>query len=342
MHYIIFSYYLIIKYVVYISFTQKFFKGRIITIFMHVLVTGGSGFIGKPLVRALANSHDVVVFGREDDIDRPDNVELITGDVKNKVSLRRAFALRKFDIVYHLAASQDEDDPRLFDVNVKGTENVVELCGEERVKQLIFISTAGVLGDMKSPANERNISNPKTKYDKSKMHAESIIKNSGLSYTIIRVPVVIGPNLFWSHVIESIKNGHPLIGDGSNKMHLAYVDDVVSMLVAVLGNEKAYSHIFHVASKDIMTYREVYNIICRELGIRRYKRRSEGMAKLIARIHKAKSAVRLAPQKPHLSTRYLDMVTRNWALSIKKAKDRLGFEPMYTTPAAIHETIKRL
>lgn len=308
---------------------------------MKILVTGGTGFIGKPLVRGLAGKNEVTVFAREDDIDRPDNVNLVTGDVTKKITLRKLFP--KFDVVYHLAANNDEDDPEMWKVNVDGTQKVVEWAREKGVKQFVFISYGGVLGESKTPVKEHSRYAPKTKFDKSKAAAERIVKNSGLTYTIIRVPAVLGANLKWKQIFDSVQSGSPVAGNGANKFHVVHVDDVVRMLIHVLDNSKAKDHIFNIASKDVMTYREFHDAMRKSLRARGPQRFLDTrIANFLSRIHWFKTAVEAKPTSPHLSRSFIDMATRDCVLSIQKAKDILGFEPYYTTPAALDITVKEI
>jgi nucleoside-diphosphate-sugar epimerase len=308
---------------------------------MKILVTGGTGLIGKPLVRALAMNNDVTVFSRTEDVDRPDNVNFVAGDVTKKHTLRKMFT--KFDVVYHLAAINDEEDPELWETNVTGTQKVVEYAKEKGVKQLIFISYAGVLGESRTPEREHSRYAPKTKFDKSKAEAERIIKNSGLNYTIIRVPAVLGASVKWEKIFEAVKNGHPITGHGNNKFHLVHVDDVVRMLLHVLDNKKAIDHIFNLASKDVMTYGEFHELVRKSMRAKSpIKYQDAKMANLISGVHWLTTAIKAQPTSPQLSKSFIDLSTRNCFLSIQKAKDVLGFEPYYTTPAAIDLAIKEI
>ena len=307
---------------------------------MKILVTGGTGFIGKPLVRGLAAlGHDVTVFAREDDIDRPDNVKIALGDITKKHTLRKIFP--KIDAVYHLAACNDEDDPNLTNVNVNGTQKVVEFAKEKKVKQFVFVSYGGVLGESRTPVKEHSRYAPKTKFDKSKAAAERIVKNSGLAYTIIRSPTVLGANLKWKQIFDSVKDGNPIVGKGNNKFHVVHVDDMVRILLHVLDNKKAEDHIFNIAAKDVMTYKEFHDTMRKLLRVKGQQTfLSTRIANLLSRIHWYKTAIEAKPTSPHLSRSFIDMVTRDCVLSIQKAKDVLGFEPYYTTPAALDMTIR--
>src|SRR3989338_2386148 len=99
-------------------------KGR-----RRILVTGGTGFLGKRLVQKLLNEgSEVIVFSRKLHDDLPEEVKPMLGDIRDKNALRKAF--EKIDIVYHLAISLNESDPDMRDINVTGTRNVTELCKE--------------------------------------------------------------------------------------------------------------------------------------------------------------------------------------------------------------------
>jgi nucleoside-diphosphate-sugar epimerase len=279
------------------------------------------------------------VFARVDDVYRPDSVELVTGDITKKSDLRRGFG--RPDIVFHLASCNDEDDPTIFSTNVLGTENVAALCREKKVKQLVFLSSAGVVGESRLPVKEHSRYNPKTKFDKSKVGAERVIKDSGITYTIVRVPLILGPNAAWAKIFDAIKNGHPIAGGGHNKFHIVHVEDAVNMLLSVFNNKKAANHIFNIAAKDVMTYCEFYNTVCKAMRTKnQYKYRHLKIANVLSRFHWYKTAIRGHPTEPHMSKTFLNMTTRNCVLSIQKAKDLLGFEPNYTTPTAIHMTVK--
>lgn len=132
---------------------------------MHILVTGGAGFIGSHTVDALLESgHTIKILdnlqqpvhmkGRPEYI--PDNVEFIYGDVCDKRTL--TYALEGVDAVYHLAAYQDylPDFSTYFHVNTTSTALLYEIVVEKNlpVKKIIVASSQAVLGEglYKSPA----------------------------------------------------------------------------------------------------------------------------------------------------------------------------------------------
>src|SRR5688572_8752540 len=121
----------------------------------RLLVTGGAGYIGSHCVKALsAAGHECVVY---------DNLStghrelvrwgpLIEGDVRDASQLSRVFRAHAFDGVLHFAAlaivSESVRDPDLYqDVNVRGTQTLLEAMAQARVQSLVFSSTCAVYGE---------------------------------------------------------------------------------------------------------------------------------------------------------------------------------------------------
>ena len=307
---------------------------------MKILVTGGTGFLGKRLVNKLVEEgNDVAVFSNESHESK--RIAFVSGDIMDKEDLRKASD--GVDIVYHLAACLDESDPRMRDINVQGTQNVVELCKEAKIRQLIFMSSSGVLGETTEPAEENLPYNPETIYEESKMESEMIIKKSGVPYTIIRAPIIIGPNNFWLMIFGAAKKQYPVIGSGKNFFHLVYVDDVVEMLEKVKNNRKAINQIFHVAANDVNTYADVYKMMSEVLGVEMTTRHvPEWLALFAAGLHEWKC--KMLGKKPSIikMRSSIKRLTRNRIISSKKAREILGYETRFSTKQALEETIKYL
>ena len=135
---------------------------------MKIFVTGGAGFIGSYLVKALSElGHVVVVF---DNFSHPSdlfsknikNVISINGDVLNQNQLSKY--IKNSDIVIHLAAQIDVEksinNPKeTFDTNVKGTENLLLSCVGNKISNFIAISSAAVYGHVKNYSIEEHFPN---------------------------------------------------------------------------------------------------------------------------------------------------------------------------------------
>lgn len=307
---------------------------------MKILVTGGTGFLGKRLVdRLIEEGDEVTVLSNEKHESL--RIKFVQGNILDKETIEKA--VEGAEIVYHLAACLDELAPDMRAINVQGTQNVVDVCKNAKIKQLIVMSSSGVLGETKEPATEDLPYNPETGYEDSKMESEKIVIDSGLPYTIIRAPIVIGPNSFWMTIFGAAKTRYPMIGKGSNYFHLVYVDDVVEILCLAKNNRKAVRQVFHVATDDVNTYRQVYEMISSSLGVEMTtKQVPEWLALLVAGLHEWKC--KLTGKKPKLTKMRssIKRLTRNRIISTQKSKEVLGFQPKFSTKQAIDETLKYL
>lgn len=308
---------------------------------MSILITGGMGFLGKRLAKKLVNRDDIIIFSREGDFElEKSGATIVKGDIKNKNELESAFMQTgDVDVVYHLAANLDESDKMMFKDNVLGTANLADLCRKHKAGKIIYMSSCGVTG-YGSVSAEDSPYRPNTLYEKSKAESEKIIISSAVPYTIIRAPIIIGPNSIWLRIIQAAKKGYPIIGSGKNHFHLAYVSDVIDLLLLVKDNQKAENHIFNVATTDVKTYKEVYELICRNLGIDfREKHVPVWFAKLLAFMHETKS--RIIGKKPDLikMRSSINRLVVERVVSIEKAKKILDYEPKYSTSMAIDETM---
>jgi len=181
-----------------------------------ILITGGTGYVGKELLKSL-NADDVKILARKGSL-IPKNYEAVYGDLMDKDSLVKA--VDKVDCVVHLAAvTHARNMSEFYKINVEGTKNLVEACKNSKVKRFIFISSMAVCRKYLDD------------YGKSKRDAEEIIKNSGLSYVILRPTMIYGGDSevikrFISYV-KKIPFIIPMIGKGSGKIQPVHVNCLV-------------------------------------------------------------------------------------------------------------------
>jgi len=114
---------------------------------MKALVTGGSGYFGMLLVNELrARGHDVRILDLNDAEDRPTEVELVRGDIRDPATVLRA--VDGIDVVFHNVAQVPlAKDPELFEtVNVQGTEVLLDACREAGVAKSVHTSSSAIFG----------------------------------------------------------------------------------------------------------------------------------------------------------------------------------------------------
>jgi len=160
-----------------------------------VIITGGTGFIGKHLVNRLLNcgKYSIALVSNTHNFDaghfgqtRPQEklpLRHYNADIRDKDEISKIFRNERADTCIHLAAKISVSDSirnpdETMDINVKGTENALEACYESQVCNFIFASSAAVYGDVrKLPITEDCALNPLSPYGTSKMLAEQCISS---------------------------------------------------------------------------------------------------------------------------------------------------------------------
>jgi nucleoside-diphosphate-sugar epimerase len=243
------------------SSNSEVFNGTIPALsrgYRRFLVTGGRGFIGSHLVRALvaADADEVIVFdngtrrcaAREQPFGT--NVRLIDADIRDRAALKSA--MLGVDVVFHLAAQSNvmgavADLEGSFSTNVIGTFNVFAAAHSHGVRRVVFTSSREVYGETASiPVDEAFPLNPKNAYGVSKAageHYAQVFRDGGLPISVLRLSNVYGPGdagrvipLF----IDAAMAGHPLVLYGGQQvLDFVWIEEVVRMLVKC-GLSEAY------------------------------------------------------------------------------------------------------
>jgi UDP-glucose 4-epimerase len=248
---------------------------------MKVLVTGGAGFIGKYLVKSLLEEGNSVTIldnfsnSTKNSINFLVNagVKVIEGDI---TKIKDAdIATMDQDIVIHLAAkisvSESVKNPvETFNVNVKGTKNLLLSCKKNHVKKIIVSSSAAVYGETRLSSiklTENSETNPISPYGESKLEMEKIIEEfcleNGINYVILRIFNIfgVGQSDEYAGVItkflEKIKNNKHLeiFGDGLQSRDFVSVNDVIIAIKNSISYNK--NKIFNIATGKGITIKEL-------------------------------------------------------------------------------------
>lgn len=232
---------------------------------MIALVTGGAGVVGKALCRELL-SRDVcvrvlVLPGDTQAGFLPEGVEVFYGDVSDYDSIRAAF--EGVDLVYHLAAILLSTKKGAFDhINAQGTANVVHAAREAGVSRLVYVSSISVTYPVL------------TEYGASKLAGESVVKESGLRWTIVRPTLVIGDgggvefNMFAAYVKRFPVYFLP--GGGKCLKRPVCSEDLVKGIVAAGLNEEACGKTYSLAGSTVMSMAQMARLILQSAGMRHW------------------------------------------------------------------------
>ncbi len=253
-----------------------------------VLITGGSGMIGLALAEnLLRHGHAVRCFDLAEQFLRHEDeiralrelgeIEVKVGTIMDRWSV--AIATKGVDAVVHLAAMlgvKRTEDNRLLcmDINVNGTDNVLNACALNRVDHVVLASSSEVYGEpTRNPVTEDVETKGKTVYAVSKLAAEELVKgysqlDPALGYTIIRFFNTYGEGqvaqFVLSRFVKRVLDGrNPVVyGDGLQKRSFCHVTDAVDGVRAVLENPIARNRVYNIGnSGEIYTMREAAQLV---------------------------------------------------------------------------------
>lgn len=247
---------------------------------MKVLVTGGGGFVGRYICRALTGrGWDVRVIDiksfPESELKLEEIQEYVEGDITDYEKVVKA--LKDIDLVIHLAAKHrffgiTEDD--FYRVNVLGTANILKSMKEHNVEKMLFYSSVAVYGEHNSPTNEGLIPKPSAAYGITKLEAERKIcewvkSEKGRSSLIIRPTVIFGPenrgNMY--RLIKQVDR-HLFIpvGEGNNIKSTAYIENIVNATMFLIDTGFESVEIYNYADEPHLSFREIIKLIYKSLG----------------------------------------------------------------------------
>ncbi len=253
----------------------------------RALVTGGAGFIGSRLVRALlAEGLEVTVLddlsmGRRENV--PPQARFVEGDVRSAEDVRRA--LEGASVVFHEAArvsirasiAQFHDDA---DTNFMGTLNLLRCLAGTGVRRLVFASSMAVYADSATPepVAEDHATEPISPYGIAKLAAEKycllVCRDLGIGCQVLRYFNTFGPGqAFTPYVgvitifIRRLLEGQPpvILGDGEQRRDFVHVDDVVAANLLALKGPMT-SGVFNVGTGRATSVNEIAALLCERLA----------------------------------------------------------------------------
>jgi len=259
---------------------------------MRILITGGAGFMGSHLCdKYIKEGHTVLCLdnfmsGNLISIKHlldSRNFKLIKGDVRDFDLLEKV--MRDVDVVFHLAAQIHVDksyiEPRLtYEINVMGTQNILEAAKMFDAKKIIHASTSEVYGSAQYiPIDEKHPLNAPHPYGASKIAADRMcyayMQTYGMNISILRLFNIFGPrqrdigyggviSIFIRRVLSNIP---PIIyGDGSQTRDYTYIDDAVKAYDLVLDHDEPITEPINFGSGEEVSILDLANMIIELCG----------------------------------------------------------------------------
>jgi nucleoside-diphosphate-sugar epimerase len=317
---------------------------------MKVLVTGGTGFTGKALVRRLLDEgHQVVALDYKEGIKTREiqdwGAEVVIGSVVDKAIVERC--MDGIEVVHHLAAAFRElDVPNqyYYEVNVDGTRNVLEAALQQQVKKFIYCSTCGVHGNIDHPpGGEEAPIQPADYYQQTKYEAEPVVLeyfNKGLKTVILRPAAIYGPGdpeRFFM-IFKRVAGGKfPMFGNGKTYYHPLYIDNLVDAFMLAMEAGKGEGQAYLIADNDYVAIKELVKAVGRAMNID-VKIPHYPVTPLVVAGHICEKACKPFGITPPIFPRRVDWYRQNRAFKIDKAKRELNYAPRVNLDEGLSKT----
>ena len=240
---------------------------------MNVFVTGGTGFVGAHLVRALQERGDRVTCL----VRRPElaerlgwrDVRLVRGDLDDAGALLQG--CEGAELVFHVAGRViAKDAVQFMATNRDGTANVLEAAEEHGVSRFVLVSSLAAAGPTVpgQPIDETHHPAPVTDYGRSKLAAEVLVRAMPFPWTIVRPPVVYGE---WDRATLKVFQlarapVAPVFGDGSQELSVIHADDLARALIAAGTSPAAEGRVYFAAHATTTTSRGLLLACAKALG----------------------------------------------------------------------------
>lgn len=304
-----------------------------------IAVTGATGLLGTSIVRRLAEAnHPVVAIKRSNSdtsllADIKEKIIWRDADIEDVVSLREAF--QDVTVVIHTAAIvsfNPRDKKKIFNTNVTGTQNVVNVCIDQNIQKLIHISSVAAIGRVKGVyeinENQKWIESPyHSAYAQSKYLAELEVMRGheeGLNTTIINPSVILGPG-DWdkssAKLFKYIWKERPFYIDGHvNYVSVKDVVNVVDQLLHTSHNGQRF-----IVNAGIVSYNELFGFIAKNFGKNKPSLKIKGrLVSIIAWLSTAIS--NLFGTDPLITKELARATAQSVFFDNKKVKSMLNFE----------------
>jgi 2-alkyl-3-oxoalkanoate reductase len=321
---------------------------------MNILVTGGTGFLGLHLTKALlAQHHHVRILGR--DFTRVASLIAagatpVLADLRDEMAVRHA--CQGVDIVYHVGALSAAWGKRadFYAINVSGTQSVIVGCQQCGVRRLIYISSPSVVFDGKDQYNvTENIPYPRrfaSVYSLTKKLGEDLVNaaSGSLNTVIIRPKAIFGPGdrTLLPQLIAAARHRRlPQIGDGHNLVDLTYVDNVVHALLLALDAHTPSGKTYTITNNEHIPLWGVIRQTLQRLNLPTNLRQISLTGALAAAALMETRAL-VTGQEPLLTRYSAAILARTQTYDITAAQRDLDYTPQISIAQGIAHTVATL
>ena len=232
----------------------------------QVLITGGTGFVGPAVVRAVRARGNAVRLLARNPVGRDVRelealgLDVVQGDMTDTESLRRAVA--GCDVVVHLVAIRQGRPEQFERIMSRGTRDLLAAAKSAGVRRFVLMSALGT--------NERT--KDLVPYFRAKWDMERAVEGSGIGYVIFRPSFIFGRGggiLPTFARLARITPVTPIVGPGTQRIQPIWIDDVAEFFARGVDEEAATNRMFELGGPDAVSWNEFWERLKRALGVRR-------------------------------------------------------------------------
>jgi nucleoside-diphosphate-sugar epimerase len=322
---------------------------------MNVLVTGGTGFLGRHLASMLLDrGHNVRLLGRNMAaakmlIER--GAVPVVADLREKDAVMDA--CEGVEVVYHAGALSAPWGRRVdfFEINVGGTEAALAGCLKYGVRRVVYVSSPSVVFDGKDqqllredapyPRRFASVYSLTKKLGEDRVRAAS---QQGLETVIVRPKAIYGPGdtSLLPRLIDAARRGRlPQIGDGRNLVDLTYVENVAHAMLLAGNSAQAVGKTYTITNDEHAPLWEVIRVVLQRLRLSTHLR-AIPLPVALAAASLMEAAAKVTGREPLLTRYSATILARTQTYDILAAKRDLGYEPIVTVAQGIERTLQSL
>jgi 2-alkyl-3-oxoalkanoate reductase len=306
---------------------------------MKVLVTGGTGFTGKALVRRMLDEgHQVVALdckeGYKTHEIRGWGAEVVLGSITDAQVVQRC--MRGVEVVHHVAAAFRElnlPPHEYHNINVEGTRVVLDAALQAGVRKFVNCSTCGVHGNVDHPPGDENSPiQPADYYQQTKFDAEHVVLDyvgKGLKATILRPNAIFGPGDLGRYrmIFRQLRRGwFPMLGDGQVLYHPLYIDNFMDAFVLAMEGDKGVGEAYLIADEEYVTIADLVRRAAQAMG-RSVRFVHLPVWPVVTAGYVVEAACKPFGVAPPIYPRRVDWYRQTRAFRIDKARRDFGFRP---------------
>ncbi len=322
---------------------------------MKILVTGGTGFIGSHLTeRLVKEGYDVRVLVRNKSRKNEAlglleklGVEIFFGDLLDTNSLKKA--VNNVSVVFHLAAIARPmaiAREKYFEVNEKGTKNLLDACLNKKIKKIIIMSSVSAVGHARNgqAVNEKTECKPVDTYGWSKLAeekvAEKYFKKHKMPVVILRPPMVFGPRDFeMLKLFKAVDKRFFPVNGKEKVMEFLYVENLVEACLLAMKNGKNGEK-YHITNGYHYSINEIIKCMEKAEGKRILPIKFPGWSFVLAGgfLEVLGKIFSFRPPFKHDTIKW--MTKRFWYSDMSKAEKQLNYKPKISLEEGIIRTFR--